>query len=97
MPAARRPVPKHPAIPLFKLFGVPLRLIIFQRLTRRPQTASELAKELPITRTAVVQHLMVLRAYGLVESLPDGKRSVYRACPAALAPLAEWLDLHARR
>ncbi len=90
-------VKRHPAIPLFKLFGIPLRLVIFQRLSRRPSTASELAKELPIGRPAVVQHLTVLKTYGLVDAIADGKRRVYRTCPEALAPLREWLDLHGRR
>ena len=37
----------HPAIPIFKALGVPLRLVVFQRVARRPSTASELAKECP--------------------------------------------------
>jgi DNA-binding transcriptional ArsR family regulator len=88
---------RHPAIPIFKLFGVPLRLVIFQRLTRRPSTASELAKELPITRSAVVQHLTVLKIHGLVEATTDGRRRVYRTCPEALAPLRDWLEVHGKR
>ena len=92
-----RAMRKHPAIPLFQVFGVPLRLVIFQRLSRHPQTASELAKELPITRTAVVQHLTVLKTYGLVESVADGRRRIYRTCPAALAPLREWLERYGKR
>ncbi len=86
---------RHPAIPLFKAFGVPLRLVIFQRLARRPSTAGELARELPIGRAAVVQHLTVLKTLGLVDAAANGKRRVYRTCPAALAPLREWLAKHA--
>jgi predicted transcriptional regulator len=88
---------RHPAIPLFKILGVPLRVVILQRLTRRPSTASELANELPITRTAVVQHLGVLKAYGLVDAKPDGRRRIYHTCPAGLAPMREWLEVHAPR
>jgi DNA-binding transcriptional ArsR family regulator len=94
MAPTRKPVPKHPAIPVFKLFGVPARLIIFQRLARRPQTAGELAKQLPLSRSAVVQHLSVLKAHGLVDAAPDGKRRVYHTCPSALSPLRAWLELH---
>lgn len=85
---------RHPALPLFKLFGVPLRVVIFQRVARRPSTAGELARELPITRSAVVQHLGVLRRHGLVNAVQDGKRSVYRTTPAGLAPLRDWLNTH---
>lgn len=91
-----KPLRHHP-IPLFKLFGVPLRVVIFQRLARRPQTASELAKELPIGRPAVVQHLSALKAHGLLDAVSDGKRRVYRICPAGLAPLREWLEVHEKR
>jgi DNA-binding transcriptional ArsR family regulator len=97
MPASRRPVPKHPAIPLFKLLGVPVRLVIFQRLTRRAQTAGELANQLPLSRTAVVQHLGVLKAHGLVDAKWDGRRRIYHTTPMGLAPLREWLEVHAPR
>lgn len=83
---------RHPAIPLFKLFGVPLRLVVFQRVARRPSTASELAKELPITRSAVVQHLTLLKQHDLVEAEPRGRDRVYRATRSGLAPLKEWLE-----
>jgi DNA-binding transcriptional ArsR family regulator len=85
---------RHAAIPLFRLFGVPQRVVIFQRLARCPQTASELAKELPISRSAVVQHLTALREHGLVEPRSEGRKRVYRTTPVALAPLAEWLTRH---
>jgi DNA-binding transcriptional ArsR family regulator len=82
---------KHPAIPIFKAFGVPLRLVVFQRVARRPSTASELAKELPIGRAAVVQHLTVLKNLGLVDATTEGRKRIYRATPGGLAPLAEWM------
>ncbi len=85
---------RHPAIPVFRIFGVPLRVVIFQRLARKPATASELAQELPISRTAVVQHLTVLRRHGLVDAAVDGRRRVYRTTPSGLAPLRDWLTRH---
>ena len=85
---------RHPAIPLFKLLGVPLRLIVFQRVARRPSTASELAKELPVTRPAVVQHLTVLKRHGLVEAETRGRDRVYRATRTGLVPLREWLETY---
>ncbi|HEX4303848.1 MAG TPA: metalloregulator ArsR/SmtB family transcription factor [Rhizomicrobium sp.] len=85
---------KHPALPLFRILGVPLRVVIFQRLARKPATASELAHELPITRTAVVQHLTVLRRHGLVDAAALGRSRVYRTMPAGLRPLRDWLNHH---
>ncbi|HEY8698108.1 MAG TPA: metalloregulator ArsR/SmtB family transcription factor [Rhizomicrobium sp.] len=89
-----QPMHRHPALPIFKIFGVPSRLVVFQRVARRPSTAGELARELPISRTAVVQHLTLLRRHGLVEQAADGRRRVYRATAQGLAPLRDWLARH---
>jgi len=56
---------------LFALFGHPIRVIIFQRISRAPGTAGELAKHLPVSRTAIVQHLKLLESAGLVSAAPD--------------------------
>jgi DNA-binding transcriptional ArsR family regulator len=47
---------------VFALFGHPLRVVIFQRLAATPMTAGELARGLPISRTAIVQHLKLLES-----------------------------------
>jgi DNA-binding transcriptional ArsR family regulator len=77
---------------VFAMFGHPLRVVIFQRLARTPMTAGELARGLPITRTAVVQHLKRLQAARLVETCAVGRRQLYRVQPRGLAPLSRWLD-----
>lgn len=79
---------------VFALFGHPLRAVIFQRLARSPMTAGELAGTLPISRTAVVQHLKRLEAARLLESSSEGRRRIYRIDPRGLAPLARWLKRH---
>ena|SRR5438477_8533321 len=76
---------------LFSLFGLPMRVIIYQRLTRTPATAGELARALPISRTAVVQHLKLLEAARLVGATFHGKRRVYYVQPKGLEPLVRWL------
>ena len=76
---------------LFALFGHPVRVVIFQRLARVPMTAGELARTLPISRTAVVQHLKLLEAARLVEASPDGRKRIYRVRPKGLAPLDRWV------
>ncbi|HEY1631595.1 MAG TPA: metalloregulator ArsR/SmtB family transcription factor [Rhizomicrobium sp.] len=86
--------PWRASLKLFQLFGHPVRLAIFQRLARRPMSAGELAKSLPVTRPAVVQHLGLLREAGLVDSRPEGRRQVYRVTPHGLEPLRRWLDAH---
>jgi predicted transcriptional regulator len=80
---------------LFALFGHATRLVVFQRLARRPSTAGELARNLPVSRTAIVQHLKQLEAEGLVGATTHGRRRVYHCRPEGLAPLADWLAKHA--
>jgi len=91
------PLHRHPAMALFRILGVPQRLVVFQRVARRPATAGELARGLPVTRAAVVQHLTVLRQHGLVEAVTEGRRRVYHATPDGLAPLGDWLRLHDKK
>ena len=82
------------ALRVFELLGQPIRVTIFQRLAREPMTAGDLAKGLPITRPAVVQHLKRLEAAGLVDAATEGRRRVYRIQPTGLAPLQRWLRRH---
>jgi DNA-binding transcriptional ArsR family regulator len=82
------------ALRVFALFGHPVRVVIFQRLARLPMTAGELAQTLPVSRTAVVQHLKRLEAAQLVASSSEGRRRVYQIDRRGLAPLTRWLQLH---
>ena len=76
---------------LFALLGHSLRVVVLQRLAREPSTAGELAQRLPVSRTAIVQHLKLLEAAGLVQAGYEGKRRVYRVSPAGLKPITEWI------
>jgi DNA-binding transcriptional ArsR family regulator len=79
---------------VFALFGHPVRVVIFQRLARSPMTAGELAQTLPVSRTAVVQHLKRLEAAQLVASSAQGRRRIYQIDRRGLAPLTRWLKRH---
>ena len=76
------------------MFGHPVRVVIFQRLARAPMSAGELARNLPVTRTAVVQHLKLLETAGLVAASFQGRRRIYRARLRGLIPLTRWLARH---
>jgi len=82
------------ALRVFALFGHPVRVVMFQRLVSSPMTAGDLARTLPISRTAVVQHLKRLEAAQLVESFSERRRRVYQVDRRGLAPLARWLKRH---
>lgn len=52
----------------------------------------ELAAELPVTRSAVSQHLKILKDAGLVSERAAGTRRIYRLNPFAVAALRDQLD-----
>jgi DNA-binding transcriptional ArsR family regulator len=68
------------------------RRTIFTRLSRRPCAVGELARELPVSRPAVSQHLRVLKEAGLVTDRAEGTRRVYQVNPEGLEQLRSELD-----
>jgi DNA-binding transcriptional ArsR family regulator len=74
------------------LLGDPTRRAIFELLARHPRTVGELAQQLPITRSAVSQHLRVLKDGGLVVSRAEGTRRIYRLNPDGVTALRAYLD-----
>jgi DNA-binding transcriptional ArsR family regulator len=68
------------------------RRAIVSRLAAGPQAVGQLAAELPVSRSAVSQHLKVLRDAGLVSERAVGTRRVYRLNPTAVAALRDQLD-----
>ena len=57
----------------------------------------QLAAGLPVSRSAVSQHLKILKDAGLVEDVAAGTRRIYRLNPAALAALRDQLDTYWQR
>jgi DNA-binding transcriptional ArsR family regulator len=76
----------------FAALGDPTRREIFARIAERPRAVGELARELPVSRPAVSQHLKVLKNAGLVVDRAQGNRRVYQADPAGVAALRAQLD-----
>jgi DNA-binding transcriptional ArsR family regulator len=68
------------------------RKAIFELLLDRPRAVGELARELPVSRPAVSQHLRVLKDAGLVIDQSRGARRIYRVDPDGLAALRGDLD-----
>nr|WSX48098.1 metalloregulator ArsR/SmtB family transcription factor [Streptomyces sp. NBC_00974] len=58
---------------------------------RREATATTLADGLPVSRQAVVKHLAVLDAAGLVSGSRVGREVRYTVRPAALDATARWM------
>ena len=72
--------------------GDSTRRAIFERVAERPRAVSEIARELPVSRPAVSQHLRVLKDAGLVMDQPVGTRRIYSLNPAGLGALRADLE-----
>ena len=70
----------------------PIRRRVLELVRDRELPAGELAAQFHVSRPAVSKHLRVLREAGLVHERRDGRLRLYRADPAPLAELREWLD-----
>jgi DNA-binding transcriptional ArsR family regulator len=68
------------------------RRAIVSRLAEGPQAVGQLAAELPVSRSAVSQHLKILKDAGLVSERAAGTRRFYRLNPVAVAALRDQLD-----
>lgn len=74
------------------LLAEPRRLEILRLVWSRERTAGDVASQMPVTFSAVSQHLKVLRDAGIVSVRPDGRRRWYLADRGALGPLAPALE-----
>jgi DNA-binding transcriptional ArsR family regulator len=72
--------------------GDPTRRKVFERLRSGPLSVGEIARDMPVSRPAVSQHLAVLKEAGLVVDRPVGTRRVYYIDPRGLSALRAWFD-----
>jgi DNA-binding transcriptional ArsR family regulator len=80
------------AISGWTALGDPTRRKVFERILERPSSVNELARDLPVSRPAVSQHLKVLRDAGLVFDTRAGKQRIYRIDPEGLAAFRAEID-----
>ena len=86
-----RSVPTYQA-DAWTALGDATRRAIFERLSERPRAVGELAREFPVSRPAVSQHLKVLKDARLVVDRPVGNRRIYQVDPAGLGALRADLE-----
>jgi DNA-binding transcriptional ArsR family regulator len=65
---------------------------IVLRLSEGPRPVGELATYLPVSRSAVSQHLKVLKDAGLVSEQVAGTRRIYRLNEVGVIALRDQLD-----
>jgi DNA-binding transcriptional ArsR family regulator len=80
------------AAAMMTALGDPTRQAIFDRLAAGPSPVGVLARDLPVSRPAVSQHLKVLKEAGLVTDRQEGTRRLYAVDPQGLAVLRAYLD-----
>ena len=65
---------------------------LIERLTQEPVSVSELARPLAMSLPAVMQHLAVLEASGLVRSAKSGRVRTCRINTEALSLAEQWIN-----
>ena len=77
---------------VFGALSDPTRRKLLALLDEHPETsATELARELPVSRQAVVKHLTALADAGLVASRRDGREVRFRPTPAPMSEAMAWM------
>jgi DNA-binding transcriptional ArsR family regulator len=76
---------------VFQALADPTRRVMVERLSREPTSVSALARPLAMSLPAVIQHLQVLEASGLVRSEKVGRVRTCRIEPAALRTVERWI------
>ncbi|WP_239134315.1 ArsR/SmtB family transcription factor [Rugosimonospora africana] len=77
---------------VLRALAEPRRRTILRLVAHTEMSAGEIAAAFEISRTAVSQHLTVLKSVGLLTERREGTRRIYRARSQGLAGLREFLD-----
>jgi DNA-binding transcriptional ArsR family regulator len=88
-----QPTPREPPIDvIFHALSDPNRRAMIDRLLDGPASVSDLARPLAISLPAVVQHLHVLEASGVVRSRKVGRVRTCEIEPLALGTAERWIS-----
>jgi DNA-binding transcriptional ArsR family regulator len=82
----------EPLDTVFQALADPSRRAMVERLCRGPASVSELAKPLTMSLPAVVQHLQVLEASGLVRSEKVGRVRTCSIDTETLSQAETWIN-----
>jgi DNA-binding transcriptional ArsR family regulator len=75
----------------FQALADPTRRAVIERLGAGPASVSELARPFDMTLAAVVQHVQVLEAAGLVQTQKIGRVRTVQIDPVGLRAAEQWL------
>ncbi|HEV7136450.1 MAG TPA: metalloregulator ArsR/SmtB family transcription factor [Steroidobacteraceae bacterium] len=77
---------------VFHALADPARRAILERLVRGPAPVTELARPLPMSLPAAMQHLGVLEQAGLVRTRKVGRVRTCAIDPRALSRAEQWIN-----
>jgi DNA-binding transcriptional ArsR family regulator len=77
----------------FEALGDATRRAILARLADGPLPVGEIARDFPMSRPAISQHLRVLKQAGLVTDSAAGTRRLYAVNPDAIDSLRKYFDV----
>jgi DNA-binding transcriptional ArsR family regulator len=78
--------------PAIAALADPTRRAVFERLAAGPMAVGAIARDLPVSRPAVSQHLKVLKLAGLVSDRQDANRRLYSLDPRGLDEVRSYFD-----
>ena len=70
----------------------PTRRAVFERLKQGGRSVGDIAKDLPVSRPAVSQHLKALKEAGLVRDEPRGTARIYSIHTPGLRALRDYIE-----
>ncbi|WP_426592872.1 ArsR/SmtB family transcription factor [Cellulomonas sp. McL0617] len=77
---------------VFQALADPTRRALIERLGAGPLSVSELARPLPLSLAAVVQHVQVLEQCGLIRTEKTGRVRTCVLAPAGFTEVERWLS-----
>jgi len=77
---------------VFQALADPGRRVMVERLSQGPASVSELARPLAMSLAAVLQHVQVLEASGLVRSQKTGRTRTCSINPTVLRSAEQWIS-----
>lgn len=86
----RQDAPRRDVGAVLDALGDPTRRAILERLRHGPKAVVEIARDLPVGRPAVSQHLRVLKEAGLVSDQAAGNRRIYGVDVEGMASVRDY-------
>lgn len=77
---------------MFRALADPGRRVMLERLSQGPASVSELGRPLAMSLAAVLQHVQVLEACGLVRTQKEGRTRTCSIDPAILQTAEAWIS-----